>query len=145
MAKEGKAPAMRPSGVPVGEYLDAVPDAGRRADAHRLRELIEDVTGEPPAMWGPGIVGFGRYHYRYDSGREGDATLAAFAPRKQHLVVYLVAGYEDRYPAALGKLGTYKAGKGCLYLKRLADVDEAVLRELIENTVQVHRGMDTPS
>jgi hypothetical protein len=129
----------RPTGAAVEEFLAAVADENRRADAVALCELMQDVTGEPAAMWGPTIVGFGSYHYRYDSGHEGDAALVGFSPRKQNLVVYLVGGYEERYPALLEKLGPHKTGKGCLYLKRLAAVDQAVLRELIDRTTRVHR------
>jgi hypothetical protein len=102
---------------------------------------MQDLTGEPPAMWGPTIVGFGSYHYRYDSGHEGDAPLVGFSPRKQNLVVYLVGGYEERYPALLEALGPHKTGKGCLYLRRLPAVDQAVLRELIDRTARVHRAV----
>jgi hypothetical protein len=131
-----------PTGQPVEEFLETVPDARRRADADRLVGLMREVTGAEPVMWGPSMVGFGHYHYRYPSGREGDAPLAAFSPRKQHLVVYLVGGFEERYPAALRRLGAYKSGKGCLYLKSLDDVDLGVLRELVDRSVRVHRGAD---
>ena len=93
-------------------------------------------------MWGTSIVGFGDYDYRYDSGREGRAPLVGFSPRKANLVVYLVGGYEDRYPTLLERLGRHKIGKSCLYLRRLDDVDREVLRELVERTVGVHRGAD---
>jgi hypothetical protein len=135
------SPVTRPTGAAVEEFLAAVADENRRADAVAVCELMQDVTGEPAAMWGPAIVGFGSYHYRYDSGHEGDAPLVGFSPRKQNLVVYLVGGYEERYPALLEKLGPHKTGKGCLYLKRLAAVDQAVLRELIDRTTRVHRAV----
>ena len=106
---------------------------------------MAEVTGEPAQMWGASIVGFGTYHYRYDSGHEGDAPLVGFSPRKTQLVIYLVGGYEERYQAALARLGPHKTGKGCLYLKRLADVDRDALRELIDRTVRVHRGVDKAS
>jgi len=134
---------MRPIDVAVQPFLAAVADEHRQADARRLCALMEEVSGEPPAMWGAGIVGFGSYHYRYASGREGDAPLVAFAPRKAQLVVYLVDGYEERYPRVLARLGPHKTGKACLYLKRLTDVDEAALRELVERTVRVSRGVRT--
>jgi hypothetical protein len=123
----------QPTAVPVSEFLDRVPDPGRRADARALCALMEQATGEPPAMWGPSIVGFGRYHYRYESGREGDAPAAGFAPRGRELVVYLVA-HSERSEALLARLGRHKAGKGCVYIRRLADVDEAVLRELVADS-----------
>jgi hypothetical protein len=96
-------------------------------------------------MWGASIVGFGRYHYRYDSGHEGTAALVGFSPRKANLVVYLVGGYQDRYPQLLEQLGPHKLGKGCLYLKRLDDVDLDVLRELVDRSVRVKRGVDRAS
>jgi hypothetical protein len=90
---------------------------------------------------GPSIVGFGSYHYRYESGRTGDAPLAGFSPRKANLVVYLVGGYQDRYPKLLDNLGPHKTGKACLYLKRLGDVDLDVLRQLVERSMRVGRGV----
>ncbi|MFI6318080.1 DUF1801 domain-containing protein [Nonomuraea sp. NPDC050556] len=135
---------MEQSAASVEEFFASVPDEGRRADARELAKLMSDVTGEPAAMWGSGIVGFGSYHYVYDSGHSGAAPLVGFAPRKQHLVVYLVGGFEDRYGNALERLGPHKAGKGCLYLKRLSGVDVGVLRELVERTARVHRGAGGP-
>ncbi|MCW6007879.1 DUF1801 domain-containing protein [Micromonospora sp. CPCC 205371] len=134
-----------PTGQPVEEFLATVPNESRRIDARRLIALMREITGEEPVMWGPSIVGFGRYHYRYDSGHEGDSALASFAPRKQHLVIYLVGGFEDRHAPALARLGPHKTGKGCLYLKSLDGVDLAVLRELIDRSVRVRRGVDRAS
>ncbi|MCO1594573.1 DUF1801 domain-containing protein [Micromonospora sp. RHAY321] len=134
-----------PTGVGVDGFLAAVPDERRRADAGRLRTIMGEVTGEPAVMWGPSIVGFGSYRYTYDSGRTGDGPLVGFSPRKQHLVVYLVGGFEDRYGPILERLGPHRAGKGCLYLKRLDDLDEGALRELIDRTARVHRGVDRAS
>jgi hypothetical protein len=134
-----------PTSADVEAFIDAVPNEVRRADARELCELMRSVTGEPPVMWGPSIVGFGSYHYRYQSGRAGDAPLAAFSPRKANLVVYLVGGYEDRYPKLLDKLGPHKTGRACLYLKRLADVDLDVLRQLVERSMQVAQGVDKAS
>jgi Domain of unknown function (DU1801) len=133
---------MTPTGAPVDQFLAAVPEEQRRADARQLCVLLQEVTHEPPAMWGAGVVGFGSYHYRYASGHEGDAPLVGFSPRKQHLAVYLVEGFAGRYPAALARLGPHKTGKGCLYLRRLADIDQAALRELIDGSVRVHRGAE---
>jgi hypothetical protein len=135
-----KSPAMRPDEASVAEFLARVPDEHRRDDARRLCAMMQEITGEPPVMWGASIVGFGSYHYRYASGHEGDAPLAGFAPRRQHLVVYLVGGLEDRYRAVLARLGPHKTGRGCLYLKRLDDVDHDALRELIGRSVRVHKG-----
>ncbi|MGW4292709.1 DUF1801 domain-containing protein [Micromonospora chersina] len=140
-----KQPVTVPTDASVDDFLAAVPDDRRRADAERLCALLREVTGEPPVMWGPSIVGFGTYRYTYGSGRTGDWPLVGFSPRKQQLVVYLVGGYEERYPSVLARLGPHKTGKGCLYLKRLDDVDESALRELIDRTVRVHRGVDRAS
>jgi uncharacterized protein DUF1801 len=136
---------MVPTSADVGAFLKAVPNEHRRADAHALLELMRSVTGEPPVMWGASIVGFGSYRYRYESGRTGDAPLAGFSPRKANLVVYLVGGFEDRYPKLLEQLGPHKTGKACLYLKRLGDVDLGVLRQLIERSMRVGRGVDKAS
>ncbi|MFG1660990.1 DUF1801 domain-containing protein [Micromonospora chersina] len=140
-----KQPVTVPTDASVDDFLAAVPDDRRRADAERLCALLCEVTGEPPVMWGPSIVGFGSYRYTYGSGRTGDWPLVGFSPRKQQLVVYLVGGYEERYPSVLARLGPHKTGKGCLYLKRLDDVDESALRELVDRTVRVHRGVDRAS
>jgi hypothetical protein len=126
----------------VEEFLATVADERRRADGVRLCGIMRDITGQAPAMWGPSIVGFGRYHYRYASGHEGDAPLAGFSPRRQHLVVYLVGGFEQRYGPALTRLGPHKTGKGCRYLKSLTGVDEAALRELIDRSVRVYKGVN---
>jgi hypothetical protein len=136
---------MVPTPANVDAFLEAVPDEKRRADAYALLELMRSVTGEPPVMWGPSIVGFGSFHYRYESGRTGDAPLAGFSPRKANLVVYLVGGFEDRYPKLLEQLGPHKTGKACLYLKRLGDVDLDVLRQLVERSMRVGRGVDKAS
>ena len=140
-----KDPAMRPTDAPVEEFLACVPDEQRREDAHRLRAMMREITGEPPVMWGASIVGFGTYHYRYASGQEGNSPLASFSPRRQHLVIYLVGGFEDRYQPVLARLGPHQAGKGCLYIRRLDDVDHDALRELIDRSVRVHRGVDRAS
>ena len=140
-----KGPAMRPTGAPVEDFLAGVPDGQRREDARRLCAMMAQITGEQPAMWGTSIIGFGTYHYRYASGRSGDTPLAGFSPRRQHLVIYLVGGFESRHQSVLARLGPHKAGKGCLYLKRLDDVDQDVLRELINRSVLVHRGADQAS
>ena len=128
----------KPTKQDVNAFLDAVPDEQRRADARALGAMIQDVTGEQPYMYGSSIVGFGNYHYRYDSGREGDAPLAAFSPRAKELVVYLDCD-GSRSEALLARLGTHKIGKSCLYIKRLADVDEGVLRELVVEAIGTTR------
>ena len=137
-----KGPAMRRTDGSVEEFLAGVPDEQRREDSRRLCTMMQAITGEPPAMWGASIIGFGTYHYRYASGREGDSALASFAPRRQHLVIYLVGEFESRHQSALARLGPHKSGKGCLYIKRLDDVDGDALRELIDRSVRVRRGID---
>ncbi len=117
----------------VPDFLNAVSDERRRADAHRLDALMRQATGEPPRMWGESIVGYGHYRYRYASGREGEWMLTGFSPRKSNLTVYLMAGF-DGYEELLGRLGKFTTGKSCLYLKRLSDVDEGVLRELVRRS-----------
>ncbi len=126
----------RPQGgaAEVKAFLAAIPDAARRADAQAIFKLMREATGKPAQLWGDSIVGFGRYHYKYASGREGDWFLTGFSPRKQALTLYIMTGF-TRYAALLAKLGKFKTGKSCLYLNRLADVDLAVLRELIEASV----------
>lgn len=115
----------------VAEFLAGVADPQRRADAQAACDLMTEVTGVAPAMWGPSIIGFGSYHYRYASGREGDAAPVSLSPRKQALTLYLSAGF-DGADELLGRLGPHAVGKSCLYLKQLADVDESVLRQLVE-------------
>jgi hypothetical protein len=128
-----KDPVMRPAGGSVAEFLARVPDDGRREDARRLCAMMREITGEPPVMWGNSIIGF---------GREGDSALASFSPRRQHLVIYLISEFEIRHRRVLARLGRHKAGKGCLYVKHLDDVDQEALRELIERSVRVRKGID---
>jgi hypothetical protein len=123
---------LRETGEDVSAFIASIADEGKRADAQALVAMMERVTGEPARMWGS-IVGFGRYRYRYESGREGEAGVAGFSPRAKELVVYLPADAVDK-DALLARLGKHKAGKSCLYLKRLADVDEAVLEELVRQS-----------
>ncbi|MGZ9811048.1 DUF1801 domain-containing protein [Pseudoroseicyclus sp. H15] len=123
-------PVTTPTGADVGAYLDAVEPARRREDARALEQLFRDVTGWKPQMWGPSIVGYGSYHYVYDSGREGDFLATGFAPRKANMVVYIMPGYGE-YGPILERLGKHKLGKSCLYLGALKGVDLDVLGELI--------------
>ncbi|MDX1531118.1 MAG: DUF1801 domain-containing protein [Rhodothermales bacterium] len=124
-----------PTDANVEAFLATVEDDARRADCYTVLELMRRVTGEPPTMWGDSIVGFGSYHYVYDSGREGDWFLAGFSPRKRNLTLYVMAGF-DRYEALLERLGKYKTGKSCLYVNRLDDVDLGVLEELVRRSVE---------
>lgn len=119
----------------VEEFIAGVEDPKRREDAARLVALLEDETGEPATMWGSSIVGFGRYHYRYDSGHEGDAALVGFSPRKANLVLYMMADEPER-TERLARLGKHKSGKGCIYVNRLADLDETVLREMARASIE---------
>ncbi|HSM50606.1 MAG TPA: DUF1801 domain-containing protein [Thermoanaerobaculia bacterium] len=124
-----------PTGASVAGFVAAVEDPARRADCERLIEIMGRVTGAEPAMWGPSIVGFGRYRYRYASGRAGDWMLAGFSPRKRDLTVYLMAGFAGQ-EERLARLGRHKtSGGSCLYLKRLVDVDLSVLEELLRASV----------
>jgi hypothetical protein len=135
-----KGPAMRRTDAPVAGFLARVPDEQRREDAWRLCAMMREITGEPPVMWGTSIIGFGLYHYRYASGHEGDSALAGFSPRRQHLAIYLIGDFENRHQSALTRLGPHQTGKGCLYIKRLDDVDHDALRELIDRSVRVRKG-----
>ena len=114
----------------VGAFLGAVEPMRRREEGQRLDAIFRDVTGWAPRMWGPSIVGYGQYHYRYDSGREGDFLATGFSPRKAGPVIYILPGYADFSPI-LSRLGKHRLGKSCLYINRLDGVDEAALRELI--------------
>ena len=114
----------------VGAFVDGVADERRRADARQLVALMEAVTGQPAVMWGRAIVGFGSRHYRYESGREGDMPAVSFSPRKAQTVLYLSGGLE-LYQDLLDRLGPHSTGKSCLYLKRVGDADDAVLREIV--------------
>ena len=118
------------TGASPDDFLAAVDHPVRRRDALRLRELMTELTGEEPEMWGPTIVGFGRYHYKYETGREGDSAAVGFSPRKASLSLYGLI-YSPEAEELLPKLGKHKTGAGCLYVNKLEDVDEAVLAELI--------------
>ena len=125
----------QPNERDVVAYLNAIEHAGRREDAFVLLDLMRDAAGEEARMWGDSIVGFGEYHYVYDSGREGNHMLTGFAPRKANMVVYVMPGF-TRYARLLDKLGRYKTGSSCLYLGRLSGVDLEVLHKLVAASVQ---------
>lgn len=116
--------------VPVEQFLAGVADECKREDARTLIKLMSAVSGEPPVMWGPSIIGFGHNHYKYESGREGDICAIGFSPRKDALTLYVLEG-SPREASLLARLGPRKTGKGCLYIKRLEDVDMTVLEELV--------------
>jgi len=120
--------------VSVDDFIAAVADSSQRADAENIRAMMEKLSGEPAKMWGPSIVGFGSYHYRYESGREGDMCRIGFSPRKGQTVLYLIDGFEG-HSELLARLGKHKTGKSCLYIKRLADVDPAVLEQLCHRSL----------
>ncbi|MDH3810211.1 MAG: DUF1801 domain-containing protein, partial [Gammaproteobacteria bacterium] len=122
----------------VTEFINAIEDRQKRADARKVAAIMRRVTGKRAKMWGPSIVGYGTYHYKYESGREGDFMIAGFSPRRQALTVYILAGF-GRFDTLMGKLGKYKTGKSCLYIKRLSDVDEKVLEKLIDGSVKYMR------
>jgi hypothetical protein len=119
----------------VEAFLDAIEDETRRNDCLAVAKIMKRATRAEPRMWGLSIVGFGEYHYRYESGREGDWFLAGFSPRKRDLTLYIVAGF-DRYESLMARLGKHSTGKSCLYIKRLADIDTAVLEELVSESVR---------
>lgn len=119
----------------VHTFLEAIPDPGRREDCYRVLELMQHATQAEPVLWGDSVVGFGTYHYVYESGREGDWFLTGFSPRKQNLTLYIMIGFE-RHAELMGRLGKYKTGKACLYIKRLADVDVNILKQLIDESVR---------
>lgn len=123
----------KPTTVSPTDFLEQVENEQRRKDGQELMALLGAITQEPPTMWGSSIIGFGKYHYKYASGHEGDNMIAGFSPRKQHLVLYLGPGLENT--ALLARLGKHKATKGCLYVNKLADVDRDVLRELVAYSV----------
>jgi len=124
----------KPTSTSVTAFLEGIADEARRTDCMEITALMQKATGSEPKRWGPAIVGFGTYHYRYESGREGDWFLTGFSPRKNDLTLYIMAGF-DRYDSIMKRLGKYKTGKSCLYIKKLADIDRDALRELIGASV----------
>ncbi len=119
----------------VEAFLNHIEDEKKRADSFTIMRLMEELTGFPPKMWGDSIVGFGDYHYKYKSGREGNWFFTGFSPRKQNFSIYIMTGF-SRYDALLSKLGKFKTGKSCLYIKKLEDVDFDVLKALISQSVK---------
>ncbi len=125
-----------PTNGDVGAFIDTVADDQRRHDARLLLTMMQEVTAQPPVMWGASIVGFGSRHYRYTSGRAGDVPAVSFSPRKAQAVLYLTGGL-DQYEDLLARLGQYQTGKGCLYLKRVDQADAATLREVIDRSYRL--------
>jgi len=122
------------SDASVSAFLQSVDGEQKRRDARDILALMKEETGKRPRMWGTSIVGFGSYHYKYQSGREGDWLVTGFSPRKRNLAVYIMPGF-SRYSTLMNRLGKYKTGKSCLYLRRLGDVDQKVLRQLVTRSV----------
>jgi Domain of unknown function (DU1801) len=125
----------KPTKVSVSKFLESVPDASKRQDCKALIQLMKKATKSQPKMWGTSIVGFGDCHYKYETGREADWFRAGFSPRKNALTLYIMSGF-PKHADLMSKLGKHKTGKGCLYLKQLADIDTKVLEQLIERAVQ---------
>ena len=128
----------QPTKASVTAFINAIEDKERRADARKIAAMMRKATGKRARMWGPSIVGYGTYHYKYESGREGDFLITGLASRKRALTVYILPGFEN-FKSLMGKLGKYKTGRSCLYIKRLSDVDEKVLERLIDESVQYMR------
>jgi len=118
----------------VVQFLERVENPKRKADAFKILDLMTEVVGEEPKMWGESIVGYGNYHYKYESGREGDWFLVGFSPRKQNMSLYIMAGFAE-YDDLMSKLGKHKTGKSCLYINKLADIDMDVLKQLVTASV----------
>ncbi len=129
----------QPTELSVAAFIDQLPDPLQRADAQALVKLLRSATGEKPKMWGPSIIGFGAYHYKYESGREGDMPLVAFSPRKAATVLYNLTGFPGA-DALLAKLGKHSMGKACLNIKKLTDVDQTVLKDLSTKAAAAMRG-----
>ncbi len=127
----------RPNNASVISFLDKVEDQVQKRDSYTLIDILKEITGEEPVIWGSSIIGFGSYHYKYDSGREGDMMLTGFSPRKQNLSLFIMAGF-TKYEKLMQKLGKYKTGKSCLYIKRLSDINMDVLTELIKASYNHH-------
>ncbi len=132
------------TGASVDEFMASVSNRQRREDGLVLLDMMKDVTGLEPEMWGPSIIGFGEYHYRYESGREGDMPLVGFSPRSKSLSLYLTPGFEEYHNDLLSRLGKHSTGVSCLYINKLADVDRDVLRELIAKSYRFMRDEGLP-
>lgn len=125
----------KPTEASVKEFFNKIPDKERRDDCVAIAKLMEEATKAKPKMWGPSIVGFGSFHYKYDSGREGDWLLIGFSPRKSDLTLYLMMGFQQ-HAELMQQLGKYKTGKSCLYIKRLSDVHVPTLKKLIKASLK---------
>ena len=119
----------------VEKFLNSIEDENKKSDCFEILKMMKQITKEEPKMWGSSIIGFGNYHYKYASGREGDWFITGFSPRKQSLTIYIMPGFK-RYDELMSKLGKYKTGKACLYIKQLEDIDVNVFKELIKQSVK---------
>jgi len=128
----------KPTNESVNDFLNKISDEERRADCFQVAKIMEEVTGEKPTMWGPSIVGFGSYHYKYDSGREGDWLMTGFSPRKKDLTLYIMMGFE-KHRDLMEKLGKHSHAKSCLYIKRLSDIHVPTLKKLIKASLKDHK------
>lgn len=128
-------PKTKPTKASVKEFLNKIPDKERRDDCFAVAKIMEEITGDKPKMWGPSIVGFGTWHYKYASGREGDWPVTGFSPRKRDLTLYLMMGF-NKHTELMQKLGKHSTGKSCLYIKRLSDIHLPTLKKLIKKSVK---------
>lgn len=126
----------KPEKTSVPDFINSVEDEQKRKDSFALLELFKSITKEEPVMWGPSIIGFGEYHYKYASGREGDFLITGFSPKKAALTLYLMGCMENQFTHLMEKLGKYKMGVGCLYIKKLTDVDPDILKQLISESFE---------
>jgi hypothetical protein len=126
-----------PTEVDPYDFIEQVADEVKQEDSKELIALMKKITGKPPKMWGPSIIGFGRYRYKYVSGHQGEICMIGFSPRRPNLVLYVGPGIEDK--ALMARLGKHKTGKGCLYIKKLDDIDRDVLKELVQQSVSEMR------
>ena len=124
----------QPTTQKVSTFINSIEDVEKRADCKVLMKIMREITGNRATMWGPSIVGFGKYHYKYASGREGDFFLTGFSPRKQALSIYVISGFKP-HAKLMEKLGKYKTGKSCLYVKKLDDLNRTALAQLIKKSV----------
>ena len=128
-------PKTKPTKASVKEFLNQIPDKERREDCFAVAKIMEEITGDKPKMWGPSIVGFGTWHYKYASGREGDWPVTGFSPRKKDLTLYLMMGF-NKHTELMQKLGKHSTGKSCLYIKRLSDIHVPTLKKLIKTSIK---------
>lgn len=128
----------KPNKTSVTAFINGIEDEQRRRDVKKVAAMMREATGSRARMWGANIVGYGQYHYKYDSGREGDFMITGFSPRKQALTLYVIPGFKH-FETLMSKLGKYKTGKSCLYIRKLSDVDEKVLKRLIVASVRYMR------